>query len=399
MSMHHMALQSTTQGFQIALQIGLNNQDLWPNDNYELASRQGLWWTVYFLDKRLTQKCGITYFLREDESAVSDFSNLNHTLSSRNHETLQALVLFSRLWALIWDGFFSPQAPKADDWRESQMMDTRIVIEYRQIPTKLHWKSSMVSEYIFTDGETRARQRLIVFLRFQSLRLSIRHKTLSSDEHDVERRKTVITICEAIVEAIRSYMVMAAWLKPLGYILTTALVECLYYILPEECHPTPVVSNKLLKDLIYDASQALQSLSKLVATASKIYQSLKDLLPSDNALDSFDASSHDQQAVDQTMPLNCFSDLDATSETFWEGFSNKSPIPRHTETSHRAIPFSSMGPSEIFTTEGLPVHFDDLQSQILSDLSLDNPVFGAFPFDYKTTQFEKDQLSRPFGSI
>lgn len=164
MSMHHMALQSITQGFQVALQIGLNNQNLWPNDDSELASRRGLWWTVYFLDKRLTQKCGITYFLREDESAVSDFSNLNHTLSSRKHETLQALILFSRLWALIWDGFFSPQAPKADDWRESQMMDTRIAIEYRQIPTKLHWKSSMVSEYMFTDGETHTRQRLIVFL-------------------------------------------------------------------------------------------------------------------------------------------------------------------------------------------------------------------------------------------
>ena len=168
MSMHHMALQSITQGFQIALQIGLNNETLWPSDESEIVSRQGLWWTLYFLDKRITQKCGITYFLREDESAVSDFGNLKDNVNSGKHETLQSLVSFSRLWAHIWDGFFSPQAPRADDWGESQMMDTRIMIAYRQIPSNLHWKSSMVSQYMIADGETHARRRLIVFLvRFQ----------------------------------------------------------------------------------------------------------------------------------------------------------------------------------------------------------------------------------------
>lgn len=163
-SMHHMALQSITQGFQIALTIGLNNQTLWPNDDSELVYRQELWWTLYFLDKRITQKCGITYFLRENESAVSDFSKTTHSIGSDKYELLQSLISFSRLWAHIWDGFFSPQAPKADDWEESQMMDTRIVLSYRQIPPNLHWKSSMVADYMCVEGEIHIRQRLIVFL-------------------------------------------------------------------------------------------------------------------------------------------------------------------------------------------------------------------------------------------
>lgn len=164
MSMHHAALQSITHGFQIALQIGLNNQNLWPTENAELASRQGLWWTLYFLDKRITQKCGITYFLREEESAVSDFSKVTDSLGSSKYKLLQSLISFSRLWAHIWDGFFSPQAPKADDWEEAQMMDTRIILSYRQIPSNLRWNSSMVAEYMCNEGETRIRQRLIVFL-------------------------------------------------------------------------------------------------------------------------------------------------------------------------------------------------------------------------------------------
>lgn len=164
MSMHHKALQSITQGFQTALKIGLNNQTLWPNENAELASRQGLWWTLYFLDKRITQKCGITYFLREDESAVSDFSKVNDSLGSSKYKLLQSLISFGRLWAHIWDGFFSPQAPKADNWEEAQMMDTRIILSYRQIPSNLRWKSSMVAEYMCAEGETHIRQRLIVFL-------------------------------------------------------------------------------------------------------------------------------------------------------------------------------------------------------------------------------------------
>lgn len=163
-SMHHMALQGITQAFQIALTIGLNNQDLWPMDDSELVYRQELWWTLYFLDKRITQKCGITYFLRENESAVSDFSKRKKHLGSRKYEVLQSLISFSRLWARIWDGFFSPQAPMADNWEESQMMDTRIVLSYRQIPSNLHWKSFMVTDYWCAEGEIQIRQRLIVFL-------------------------------------------------------------------------------------------------------------------------------------------------------------------------------------------------------------------------------------------
>ncbi|KAJ5639985.1 uncharacterized protein N7484_007847 [Penicillium longicatenatum] len=399
MSMHHMSLQSITQGFQIALKIGLNNQALWPSDDCELVSRQGLWWTLYFLDKRITQKCGITYFLREDESAVSDFSKVHSDIGSSKYEVLQSLVSFSRLWAHIWDGFFSPQAPKADDWEESQMMDTRIVLSYRQIPSSLHWKSSMVAEYMCVEGAAHIRQRLIGFLRFQSLRLSIRHKALTSKEHDLERRKTSVSICEAIIEAIRSYMITTTSLKPSGYILTTALVESLYHLIPEECHPAPVVSNELLRQMVYGASQLLQTLSKSVATASKVYQYLQDLLPSDNGFkppEKLTASPPRQDPANQSLPLDCSADLDIFSQTFWKTFVDRSEQDRssaaHTHSEPQNQKFlSSMFIPESLPTDGCPYKLDELQCHLLMGMDPEEMVFGApLSSDCSATDFRGD---------
>ncbi|KAJ5537782.1 hypothetical protein N7494_007261 [Penicillium frequentans] len=307
MSMHHMSLQSITQGFQIALKIGLNNQALWPSDDCELVSRQGLWWTLYFLDKRITQKCGITYFLREDESA-----------------------------------------------------------------------------------------------RFQSLRLSIRHKALTSKEHDLERRKTSVLVCEAIIEAIRSYMITSTSLKPIGYILTTALVESLYHLIPEECHPAPVVSNDLLKGMVYGASQLLQTLSKSVATASKVYQYLQDLLPSDNGFnppEGFTVSPSRENSGDQNLPLDCSADLDIFSQTFWKTFMDRSEQDRspavqsHSESKSQSFMPGSMMMAESLPNEGLPFRLDELQFQFLMGMDPEDMAFEApLSLDCSTTDFRGDLL-------
>ncbi|PWY72572.1 hypothetical protein BO83DRAFT_427209 [Aspergillus eucalypticola CBS 122712] len=316
MSQHHLALQSTTQGFQIALKIGLNNPALWPDVDSDLVSRQGLWWTLYFLDKRLTQKCGITYFLREDESYVNDAGILNGNMGSRRYHLLQSLVSFSRLWAHIWDAFFSPQAPKLDYWQEMQMTDTRIVLSYRQLPWTLHWKSSMATEYLSLEGQTHTRQRLVIYLRFQTLRLSIRHKPLTSTEYDIERRRTSISICEAITEAIRQYMAISTSLKPFGYMLTTALVECLYHVVPEESCSSPITPRKALRGIVLTTSQLLRTLSRSTAMAYKVYQYLQDILPIHDTV----ATCHDlsessvSQNIDQQIPQDCPMLMDMSSE-------------------------------------------------------------------------------------
>ncbi|KAJ5818592.1 hypothetical protein N7474_004183 [Penicillium riverlandense] len=168
MEILHMALQSVSQGFHIALRIELNNQRRWPeNKDDDLACRQSLWWTLYFLDKRVTQKIGITYSVRENECGVREFQNSEKDLGSQaHHDLLQSMISFGQLWASIWDDFFSPKASiKEDAWEDMEVTDTKIILAYRRLPSRLHWKSQEVDDYLSkNESEKQIRRRLLVFL-------------------------------------------------------------------------------------------------------------------------------------------------------------------------------------------------------------------------------------------
>ena len=154
------------QGFQSALNMGLNHQNQAHDHPFELASRRSLWWVLYFLDKRITQKSGIAYFIRESEVAVEE---IEADISSGNDETtrafLQSMITHSRLWTFVWDNFFAPNAPKAGNYDEIQMVDARIVILHQKNRKGLHWDPEKMDLYT-RNGETehQIRRRLLVYL-------------------------------------------------------------------------------------------------------------------------------------------------------------------------------------------------------------------------------------------
>ncbi|KAJ5698338.1 hypothetical protein N7462_000343 [Penicillium macrosclerotiorum] len=163
----NMALQSASQGFHIARCLELNNQKRWPDSlNEDIACRQSLWWTLYFLDKRITQKIGITYSLRDNECGVPEFvSSRSETTLPPHQEMLQSMISFSQLWVYIWDHFFSPRASmNSNDWEELELTDTRIMLAYRQLPSNLQWESQKILEYFDQENETQIRRRLLVYL-------------------------------------------------------------------------------------------------------------------------------------------------------------------------------------------------------------------------------------------
>lgn len=163
----HMALQSASEGFYIARCIELNNQKRWPkNLKGDIACRQSLWWTLYFLDKRITQKIGISYSVRENECGVQEFLCSEDDIQPHaHHDMLQSMISFSQLWAYIWDSFFSPRASsKKNDWEELELTDTRIKISYRRLPSSLQWSSEEVFGYLGENNERQIRRRLLVFL-------------------------------------------------------------------------------------------------------------------------------------------------------------------------------------------------------------------------------------------
>jgi hypothetical protein len=177
-----LASQALLAAINLATATKLNEQAAWSDCSpAEQLDRQKLWWTMYFLDRRLGQKGGRAYFIRDSEVAVSEFSRelaILPTLSSLQSQSLlcegnsspsydyfQVLINLGKIWGLIWDKFFAAAAPCRGEWQEIEIMDARILLIRHLLPPHLTWNTEMVSEYIVSrEQEPLTRRRLTIYV-------------------------------------------------------------------------------------------------------------------------------------------------------------------------------------------------------------------------------------------
>lgn len=163
------ASQTISNAAQLAMLVRLNDQRAWKQlPEHEVHDRKTLWWVVYFLDRKIAQRIGGPYCIRENEMAVSEF-NFGLPLASprvRTQNYIQALANLAKLWTKIWDSFFSTAAPKPADNREIEVMDTRILVAQRELPGELTWNTALLDNtYIFQrETEPQIRRRLSIFI-------------------------------------------------------------------------------------------------------------------------------------------------------------------------------------------------------------------------------------------
>ena len=176
------ASQAISVAFQLATAIKLNDQNAWTqHSSEEIATRRLLWWVMYFLDRRIAQKSGLTYHIRDVEFNVDDFQaqipqqdrnavSQGRLLSSTTVYYLQALISLARLWGQIWDKFFATGATKRADWLEVEIMDTQILNARRQLPEEMTWDVEKMKDYVLTgDSELGLRRRVQIYtVRFGS---------------------------------------------------------------------------------------------------------------------------------------------------------------------------------------------------------------------------------------
>lgn len=136
-------LQSASYAISAAVQsamvMRLNDQSLWGDStSSEKTTRQKLWWTIYCLDRRISQRNGTPYLVRDLDIAVDVFASRSTPHSNNtgppdaaqgpdrwdprseeyytaNH--YQSMIDFARLWGYVWDRFYSASAPKCVDWK------------------------------------------------------------------------------------------------------------------------------------------------------------------------------------------------------------------------------------------------------------------------------------------
>ncbi|KAJ5806706.1 hypothetical protein N7474_010298 [Penicillium riverlandense] len=171
----HLAAQAISQATRLAMLVKLNDEATWKGlTNRERDDRRLLWWIIYFLDRKIAQRVGAPYFIRDTEVAVSDFqiittkSNESRLPSTKisTYRYMQVLIDLAKLWTQIWDSFFAAAAPKPVDWKDIEIMDTRIRIVQQELPGHLTWETeSLDPVYLFQgESEPHIRRRLSVYI-------------------------------------------------------------------------------------------------------------------------------------------------------------------------------------------------------------------------------------------
>ncbi|KAF2481576.1 hypothetical protein BDY17DRAFT_190641 [Neohortaea acidophila] len=247
--MHNEVLRSASEAVSVAqklaITIKLNDQRAW-NDRarIEVISRQQLWWTIYFLDRRIAQKSGISYHIRDTEFYVEEFKHPKPADESRTAEEaayfpwstriyLQALIDLARLWSHVWDSFFAIGATRKGDWMEVEIMDTQILNTRRQLPDELSWSTEKLFEYgLRGEAAPQLRRRLQIATRIDLLRMIIRQNPVRQTAFVPETAYLCSRIARETIHAHVAFMARYPCVRAVGYFTTTSMVECVYHLVP-----------------------------------------------------------------------------------------------------------------------------------------------------------------------
>lgn len=164
------ASQAISNATQLAMLERLNDERAWQHlPKQEATDRKLLWWIIYFLDRKIAQRIGAPYIIRDVEVSVSEFWTEDTSGSIYTTDKyMQSLVNLAKLWTQIWDSFFATAAAAAGraDWREVEVMDTRILIVQRELSDELTWETGLLDSMYLARGEpeTQIRRRISIFI-------------------------------------------------------------------------------------------------------------------------------------------------------------------------------------------------------------------------------------------
>lgn len=167
---------------QLAFSIGLNDESTWKDLSHsQKTARRLLWWTIFYVDRRLAQKCWKPYLIRENEVNVEELDSSNTAfpgesfaididMHDRNQlatsRYLYTCVQWARLWAAIWDSMFSARGLRGEKRSEEvEILDARLLHAQRKTHESLQWETRFLPNYMAAgESEVRIRSRLVAYL-------------------------------------------------------------------------------------------------------------------------------------------------------------------------------------------------------------------------------------------
>jgi hypothetical protein len=110
--------------------------------------------------------------IRDSEVCVEELKTPNvpdndaTSHSKRLTAYVQAQIDWARLWALVWDTFFSTRMSKQSPTHEEiEVIDARILHIRRELPPWVTWETSRLEEYVSSqETDQEIRSRLVIFV-------------------------------------------------------------------------------------------------------------------------------------------------------------------------------------------------------------------------------------------
>ena len=164
---------------QLAVRAGLHDQSSWTDLTPKMAdSRRILFWSLYYLDRRISEKCGQPYLLRNEEVYVAeivtpavhghllpingDGESVAFNTAMRHY--VQHLIDWGHLWTDVWDTLFSLRVRKfVDDMSYVKSTNGQIERMLANLPPELQWRPERLKSGTGIEDERQARLPLLTY--------------------------------------------------------------------------------------------------------------------------------------------------------------------------------------------------------------------------------------------
>ncbi|OQV07666.1 Fungal specific transcription factor domain-containing protein [Cladophialophora immunda] len=303
------ASHAISTAVHLAFVLSLNDESTWDDCRSIAATnaRRRLWWTLFYLDRRIAQKCWRPYLIRESEIRVDDSikttetetsirttngdndgdteSHVRTTDRALSSRYVQTEIDWARLWALVWDSLFAvrPTSTGRDKQEEIEILDARILHSQRQTHESLHWNTSHLPNYLAAcEPEAQVRARLVTYVRINLLRLLIRQSWKHTTATDTRESRVCIELASDTIEAILAYMASRTNPIPFGLNAVECVVECICHLVP---HVTLTSSNMnwssgddVAMPSLTRAIEFLQNLSTTLGAARRALDALGEIV-------------------------------------------------------------------------------------------------------------------------
>ena len=90
----------------------------------------------------------------------------------------------------------------------------------------------------------------------------------------MQRRRSSFVIASKSIDAMAKYMSLYTNYQPNGFVLTSSLVECIYYVAPEMLDQPDLVSAEARRKKLQEAVDLLRRLSRTVGAAKRAFEAI-----------------------------------------------------------------------------------------------------------------------------